>query len=210
MIWLTAIRSHRCTGPRMADFALWVTACETAIWPAGTFWSAYCGNRDEAIDNVIESDPVAAAVRAMMLERTERTEWTGTASDLLSELTIVTGEPITNSKTWPNSARALSDRLRRAATFLRNIGINIGHSKEGKKRTRVIHITATAASRVPDNCGAQPSAPSASSAISGITERNNGFRGAPLRTKAWPTGASEGPTDRATVLTRIIHAWRPI
>jgi hypothetical protein len=27
--------------PRMADFALWATACETALWPAGTFWSAY-------------------------------------------------------------------------------------------------------------------------------------------------------------------------
>ncbi len=25
--------------PRMADFALWATACETALWPAGTFWS---------------------------------------------------------------------------------------------------------------------------------------------------------------------------
>src|SRR5262249_7142679 len=23
--------------PRMADFALWTTACETALWPAGTF-----------------------------------------------------------------------------------------------------------------------------------------------------------------------------
>jgi hypothetical protein len=30
--------------PRMADFALWATACETALWPAGTFWSAYCSN----------------------------------------------------------------------------------------------------------------------------------------------------------------------
>ena len=48
--------------PRMADFALWATACETAIWPAGTFWSAYCANRDEVVDNVIEADPVAAAV----------------------------------------------------------------------------------------------------------------------------------------------------
>src|SRR5499425_2387605 len=26
--------------PRMADFALWASACETALWPAGTFWSA--------------------------------------------------------------------------------------------------------------------------------------------------------------------------
>ena len=46
--------------PRMADFALWATACETALWPAGTFWSAYCGNRDEAVEGVIDADPIAA------------------------------------------------------------------------------------------------------------------------------------------------------
>jgi hypothetical protein len=33
--------------PRMADFALWATACEEALWPVGTFWVAYCGNRDQ-------------------------------------------------------------------------------------------------------------------------------------------------------------------
>jgi hypothetical protein len=27
--------------PRMADFAIWATACETALWPAGTFARAY-------------------------------------------------------------------------------------------------------------------------------------------------------------------------
>jgi hypothetical protein len=48
--------------PRMADFALWATACETALWPAGTFWSAYCGNRDEAVEGVIDADPIATAV----------------------------------------------------------------------------------------------------------------------------------------------------
>lgn len=66
--------------PRMADFALWASACETALWPAGTFWSAYCGNRDEAVEGVIDADPIAAAVRALM---TTRTVWTGTAADLL-------------------------------------------------------------------------------------------------------------------------------
>jgi hypothetical protein len=48
--------------PRMADFALWVTACETALWPAGTFWSAYCGNRDEVVEGVIDADPAAFSV----------------------------------------------------------------------------------------------------------------------------------------------------
>ena len=34
--------------PRMADFALWATACETAIWPAGRFWTAYSSNRSSS------------------------------------------------------------------------------------------------------------------------------------------------------------------
>jgi hypothetical protein len=69
--------------PRMADFALWATACETALWPAGTFWSAYCGNRDEAVEDVIDADPIAADVRA---EMATRTVWTGTASVVLARL----------------------------------------------------------------------------------------------------------------------------
>jgi hypothetical protein len=31
--------------PRMADFALWARACETAFWRAGTFARAYQANR---------------------------------------------------------------------------------------------------------------------------------------------------------------------
>ncbi len=149
--------------PRMADFALWATACETALWPAGTFWSAYCGNRDEAVENVIEADPVAAAVRAVM---EERTEWKGTATDLLGALAEAAGERVAKSKIWPASPRALSGRLRRAATFLRKIGIEIDHVKEGQARTRIIHIKAGGNSGAPDYRGLQPSAPSASSANS--------------------------------------------
>jgi len=127
--------------PRMADFALWASACETALWPAGTFWTAYCGNRNEAVESVLDADPVAAAVRAVMLERTE---WKGTATDLLGALAEMAGERIAKSKTWPNGPQALSGRLRRAATFLRNIGIEIDYMKEGRTRTRIIHITAAA------------------------------------------------------------------
>jgi hypothetical protein len=46
--------------PRMADFALWATACETAFWPSGTFLRVYDANRRAAIEGVIEADPVAA------------------------------------------------------------------------------------------------------------------------------------------------------
>ena len=160
----------------MADFALWATACETALWPAGTFWSAYCGNRDEAVEGVIDADPIAAAVRAVMATRTV---WTGTASDLLGALAEVAGERVAKSKTWPDSPRALAGRLRRAATFLRKIGIEIGFGREGRARTRTIHITTTQTSAAPENAGAQPSAPSASSAPTPKSNPANGFAAQP-------------------------------
>ena len=114
--------------PRMADFALWATACETALWPAGTFWSAYGGNRDKAVDGVIDADPIAVAVRAVMATRPV---WTGTASDLLGTLASAADERVAKSKTWPDSPRALAGRLRRAATFLRKVGIEIVFEREG-------------------------------------------------------------------------------
>ncbi len=132
--------------PRMADFALWATACETALWPAGTFWSAYCDNRDEAVENVIDADSVATAVRAIMATRTE---WTGTASDLLGNLAEVAGERVAKSRTWPGNPKALANRLRRAATFLRKVGIEISFRREGRARSRTILITTTPSHAMP-------------------------------------------------------------
>jgi hypothetical protein len=186
--------------PRMADFALWATACETALWPAGTFTSAYSGNRDEAVEGVLEADPIAAAVRTVMAKQTE---WTGTASKLLAALAGVVDERVANSKTWPDSPRALTGRLRRAATFLRKMGIEISFTKEGRARTRIIHITTTASQSAPENAGAQPSAPSASSSPISKPSSSNGFETTDLRTVA--NGADDGgatlvPTVRVNPL----------
>jgi len=52
--------------PRMADFAIWAAACETALWPAGTFARAYAANRRTAVEGIIDADPVAACVRDIM------------------------------------------------------------------------------------------------------------------------------------------------
>lgn len=165
--------------PRMADFALWATACETALWPQGTFWSAYCGNRDDALEGVIDADPIAAAVRAVM---TMRTEWTGTASDLLGALAEMVGEQVAKSKTWPDSPRALAGRLRRAATFLRKIGIDIGFEREGRARTRMIRITTTGKPASPETQGPQPSASSIPPADQPKPNVGNGFVPPGLRT----------------------------
>ena len=165
--------------PRMADFAVWATACETSLWPAGTFWSAYCGNRDEAIAGVIDADPVAAAVRAMI---GAQTEWTGTASDLVDALGEIAGERIVKSKTWPDSPRALSGRLRRAATFLRKTGVEIAFEREGKARTRMIHIALATTPPALDGEGAEPSAPSTPSATLSASNPINSVATPILRT----------------------------
>src|SRR5262249_41302546 len=73
-------RVHLDQLPRMADFALWATACEAALWPAGTFARAYAANRRAAIEDMIEADPVAAWIRGLMAGRNA---WTGSAADLL-------------------------------------------------------------------------------------------------------------------------------
>jgi hypothetical protein len=110
--------------PRMADFALWAAACESAFRPAGTLEAAYSNNRRYAIENMVDADPVAALVRELMADRAQ---WTGSASELLLAGTNVAGNPmIWNRSGWPKSPRALAGRLRRAQTFLRTLGIEIG------------------------------------------------------------------------------------
>jgi hypothetical protein len=150
--------------PRMADFAKWATACEPALWKSGTFIAAYDANRMEAIETVIEADPVATGLREFM---TVRTEWAGTASELLNSLSLVVSEPERRGKAWPTAPNKLSGRLRRQKTFLRQIGIEIDEHREGKARTRKLHIKRR------EEVGKQPSAPSASSASEDSTLSDN-------------------------------------
>ena len=66
---------------------------------------------------------------------TTRTEWTGTASELLGGLAEQVGGTQRKSKSWPNARRALAGRLRRAATFLRKVGIEVTFRREGRAPT---------------------------------------------------------------------------
>jgi hypothetical protein len=184
--------THLSKLPRMADFALWVSACEPVLWAMGTFWSAYCGNRDDAVEGVIEADPVATAVRAFMADRSV---WAGTASDLLGSLSGAADERTAKAKTWPENARALAGRLRRAATFLRKLGIEISFERHGRGRTRIIRITATPSEPRAEEDGARPSAPSASSVHNGKSMTGNGLTGPEPRTVATDADGLEEDLD---------------
>jgi len=132
---LSQVRLER--SPRMADFAQWATACETAFWAPGTFLRVYDANRRSAIEGVIEADPVAAFVREIMAVRGT---WAGRASDLLRAIAASEGAPDTTAG-WPRNPRALAGRLRRCQTFLRTVGIDIAFSREGRTGSRMIRMT---------------------------------------------------------------------
>src|SRR5439155_5936714 len=132
--------------PRMADFALWATACETALCPAGTFARAYAANRSAGLESIIDADPVAACVREIMAERSS---WIGSAADLLRAGADHSSAGISRHRMdWPKNPRALAGRLRRAQTFLRALGIDIAFSREGRGGSRTIRITVSTVSIV--------------------------------------------------------------
>jgi hypothetical protein len=117
--------------PRMADFAVWIAACEPSLWNPGTFKAAYEANRQAAVGISIEADLVACAVVKLMADVSD---WTGTASELLRILGSRVSEAQSRSKDWPSAANALSGRLRHAAPNLRRIGIAVEIDHESRPR----------------------------------------------------------------------------
>ena len=150
--------------PRMADFALWATACEPALWPAGTFARAYAANRRAAIESIIEADPIATCLRTIMADRTT---WMGSASDLMRLYAQSARDDVSMGGAWTKNPRALAGRLRRAQTILRSLGIEITFSREGRTGTRMIKVSTKA-----ENCVSTVS-------IVGAC-RSNGGHGDPL------------------------------
>jgi hypothetical protein len=121
--------------PRMADYAVWVRACETAIWGAGMHLAAYETNRTDAVDVVLDADPVAMALRQYMEGRPETTT---TATELLAKLGSLVSDHVRRGRQWPGSARALSGQLARLGPALRRVGITVTSSREAGRR--LLHI----------------------------------------------------------------------
>jgi hypothetical protein len=123
--------------PRMADFALWVTAVEEVLpWKEGDFMKAYTDNMNEVIELTLDADPVAAAVCDLM---NETETWESSASELLVALEAYVPEKIQKLKIWPKRANVLSGKLKRAASFLRTVGIEVVTGiKEGKGKRKIV------------------------------------------------------------------------
>jgi hypothetical protein len=130
--------------PRMADFALFVVAAESAFgWKPGAFLIAYNENRGAANEQTLEFSIIASPILALI---EACGSWTGTAQQLLDELEVRhTDEKTRKRKEWPKGPRKLSGDLRRLAPNLRRAGIDVDFDKRepGGKRRRIIHVEQT-------------------------------------------------------------------
>lgn len=96
----------------------------------------------------------------------------------------------------PSGRSWRSGGLRRAATFLRKIGIEVSFEREGRARTRIIRITAANAESVPELGGTQPAVPPAPSAPRPKSNPDNSFGAPDPRTIANDAdGCANGKVD---------------
>jgi hypothetical protein len=122
---------------RMADFAKFATACEGAFRTPGTFAAAYSNNREQAIGEMLDADPIADAVVGLMKTTAK---WQGTAAHLLGALANVAGSGA-RERGWPKIPGQLSRRLTRSEPLLRGRGIEVTRERAGRKGDRLISLT---------------------------------------------------------------------
>jgi hypothetical protein len=126
--------------PRMADFARVLAALDDVDGADGRAFSAYVAQRGRIAADVVDADPVAAAVLKLV---EDAGCWQGTAGELLQEIA-----PDRPPHGWPATPRAMAGRLSRLTPALRAIGIEIEYDRVGHARSRQYTIRRTAQSTV--------------------------------------------------------------
>ena len=130
--------------PRMADFALWATACEPVFCPAGALLACLHRQTDDP-----PSRRWSRPTRWRLASETSWPSgpmWSGSASELLRVAASPSSDDASRTNVgWPKSPRALAGRLRRAQTPLRALGIEITFGREGRAGTRMIRMRSSPA-----------------------------------------------------------------
>lgn len=126
--------------PRMADFALWMTAAEKSLnWPENYFMKIYLDNRANAIDQGYERNPLATAIFHVMRCRKEIK---GTTTEVLNKIKLCVQAEDNHVGSWP-APNQLKGQLRRIATLLRERNIEIEELPRTNRGTmlRIIKTT---------------------------------------------------------------------
>jgi hypothetical protein len=83
---LRRLPTIKTTLPRMATFAQFAMACETAFWPEGTFAAAYEANARNAVADALDANISVSTFRDFVEDRPDG-KWKGTATQLHAALT---------------------------------------------------------------------------------------------------------------------------
>ncbi len=136
--------------PRMADFATFAEAVGRALgWGAGTVLKDYNANRKQASGAQIESSIVGSA---MLKHAATDLHWSGTASDLHSELSRLVGKKVASSARWPKSPGWLTNEVRRIAPSF----ASKAYSLRSRETTRRRITVRTAGGKKPIASGLSP------------------------------------------------------
>jgi hypothetical protein len=111
--------------PRMADFAVWAQACEGRFWETGAIATAFNRNSGEAVEDVLEANPVALALRSWIEKQKMSLPWRGQVQALLTHLTSEAAENGFINQHWPKTPQKLSREFERLGSALREVGIKI-------------------------------------------------------------------------------------
>lgn len=118
--------------PRMADFAKWIVAAESALpWKTGEFMRLYR-------KNIADSNSIAAEASPIYELLLKAIPHDDTATALLGRMRDLGGfQPLPRG--FPTTAQGLTAALKRIAGNLRKMGINIEHGRASGER--VLKIT---------------------------------------------------------------------
>jgi hypothetical protein len=122
--------------PRMADFAIWISACEEGLgMKPGEALSAYQSNRAQTRHLALESSPLYEPLAKLAGEG-----FTGSVTELLARLNHDTSQSLRRSVRWPKAPNALSNALRRMAANLRADGIQFEFSRSDVRGRRLVSL----------------------------------------------------------------------
>src|SRR5690606_32491132 len=135
---------------------------------------AYTAGARDVVADVIEGDPFGSALVELMRDRSE---WTGTAGELLAALDTLQSPDdsdikprSTRPRGWPATPRAAAGALKRVAPALRAMGIDV-RKGERSNRGQLYILTATPS---PVSRGNEPSQPSLGAEKQALTSENSG------------------------------------
>ena len=128
--------------PRMADYAIWGTACELAYTEPGNLMRALGLARTESVEDVLEASVVAQVLRGHLQTKVFGTEWKTTAGAMYAALKATATEmEVAKSDRWPSDGQRLLRELMNVAPALREVGIEIrrGNRQRGNRPLIITH-----------------------------------------------------------------------